>query len=328
MARGPRVTFPHAVFHVINRFVDRHPFFRKDCDYRYFLDVYFEEARTFGIWSYAYDLLPNHFHVVLETPSGEISKFLQRWLTRAAQSMNRRYGRVGHLFQGRTKTLIVQTDRYFGTLMGYTLLNRVRAGLARNVFSDRWNSVKEMLSLGDSRLARGPLWEYLFGHPFDDRYVKQHVAKCRGWLESLDVTSNKIEFQEGHQGGFLSSPEYRRRILDRVERRRGDWETDSRRKTDRHRIRWTWDKIRKSAERAVSKFGHVGGGWQSRDAAVRQIRSYVAHVGGGWTWHQISQAEAKEGRRGSSQAMAVSRMRSLPNKLKVADHAIRIAISE
>lgn len=328
MARGPRVTFPHAVFHVINRFVDRHPFFRKDQDYRNFLDIYFDEARTFGIWSYAYDLLPNHFHVVLETPSGEISKFLQRWLTRAAQGMNRRYGRVGHLFQGRTKTLIVQTDRYFGTLMGYTLLNRVRAGLARNVFSDRWNSVDEMLSLGESRLARGPLWEYLFGYTFDDRHAKRHVAECRRWLKSLDVTTNKLEFQEGHQGGFLSSPEYRRRILDRIERRQGDGRRGIRRKTDRHRIRWTWHKITKVAVKAVSKFGHLGGGWQSREVAIRQLSSYVAHVGGGWTWQEIRRAEAKEGRSRTGQAMAVSRMRTLPNKLKVADYAIRAAVGK
>ena len=327
MPRGPRISYPHAVFHVINRFVDRHPFFRKDRDYQNFLDIYFEEAKPFGIWSYAYDLMPNHFHVVLETPSGEMSKSLQRWLTRAAQEMNRRYNRVGHLFQGRSKTLIVQTDRYFDVLMGYALLNRVRAGLANDVFSDRWNSVKEMLSLGESRLARGPLWEYLFGHPFDERHAKRHVAECRKWLQTLDVTENQIDFQEGHHGGFLSTPKYRHAILEKLERRQKDLIGGVRRKTDRYRIQWDWGSITKASEKAVARFGHINCGWHDREQALRQVRWYVAHVGGGWTWNQLRQEDSKVGRGEAGQAMAVSRMRNLPKKRQIADHAVQLIVS-
>jgi REP element-mobilizing transposase RayT len=156
MPRGPRISYPNAVFHVINRFVDRHPFFRTRTDYLTFLDIYFDVAGTFGLWTYSYDLMPNHFHFVLETPSGEISKFLQRFLTRAVQHLNAKHGRVGHLLQGRTKTLLVEKDRYLSTVIGYVLLNRVRAGLAPDVFSDPYNSANELLTCGASRLAREP----------------------------------------------------------------------------------------------------------------------------------------------------------------------------
>ena len=80
--RGPRISYPHAVLHVINRFVDRHPFFQEPKDFELFLDIYFEVAKSFGMMTYAYCLMPNHFHIVLETPSGELSKFLQRFLTK------------------------------------------------------------------------------------------------------------------------------------------------------------------------------------------------------------------------------------------------------
>lgn len=326
MPRGPRICYPHAVLHVINRFIDRHPFFQKREDYRKFLDTYFAEAESFGIWTYAYDLLPNHFHIILETPSGEISPFLQRWLTRAAQELNRRHKRVGHMMQGRTKTLVVQTERYFQTVMGYVLVNNVRAGLADSVFKDQWNSVEEMLKDKGSRLAREPLWEYLFGHGFDERRIKEHRRECVDWLKGLDVGENERVFQEGHHGGFLSTPDFRRRILKVVERRRNLTGAGLRRKTDRYRKRWTWREIVSAAKRVIGRYGYQKGRWKSQESAMMQIRCYAAHVGGCWKWDQIREFEAQLGHIQTGYPMMVSRIRNDPDKLRLAEAAIKMLI--
>jgi len=253
MARGPRITYPHAIFHVLNRFVDKHPFFSKDRDYHDFLDAYFDTAKTFGIWTYAYDLVPNHFHIVLETPTGEISRFLQRFLTTAVQKLNAVHGRTGHLLQGRTKTLVVEKDRYFETVVGYVLLNRVRAGLARTVLSDPYNSAREMITRGKTRIARGPLWSYLFGHEFNSRRIDHEITLCRQWLNSLDADHNADEFEAGHHGSFLSSAQYRSTTLEHLERRQLEMGTKTRRKTDRHKKEWTWDEIIKACDNVLKK---------------------------------------------------------------------------
>lgn len=322
MPRGPRISYPHAIFHVINRFVDRHPFFKSPDDYAEFLNIYYDEAATFGIWTYAHDLMPNHFHIVLETPSGEISRFLQRWLTRAAQGLNRRRGRVGHLFQGRSKTLIVEKDRYFSTVVGYVLTNRVRAGLSKDIFSDPWNSVNEMLSLKASRLARGPLWEYLFGHEFDERRRRAHVSECRNWLSNLRSAEIVEDFKGGHRGSFLSTAEYRKNLLNVMERRKAVVGSGLRRKTDRHLKSWTWAGIRRSAAKTVDREGIGKAKWRSREDAIRHISWYVAHVGAGWTWNRILECEDSIGSRVRPNSMAVLRVRRDELKKRLADPAI------
>lgn len=325
MSRGPRISYPNAVFHVINRFVDRHPFFQVDSDYRFFLDTYFDVADTFGMWTYAYDLMPNHFHFVLETPSGEISRFLQRFLTRSVQRLNRRHNRVGHLLQSRTKTLLIQTDSHFDTVIGYVLLNRVRAGLAKSVFSDRYNSAREMLTRGSSRIARGPLWEYLFGHEFNPRNIDQERAFCRKWLSNLDVDENRQKFAEGHHGAFLSTPAFRRNVLDQTERRLTIKENRARRKTDRHRILWKWQKIQ-DASRKILKAGGWKRIWRNEATAIRHIGWYVASVGAGWPYERIREIENESGISHSRYAMTVHNIRCSAPKAKLAQKAINLCI--
>ncbi|MBI4180280.1 transposase [bacterium] len=319
MPRGPRISYPDAIFHVLNRFVDRHPFFRTDDDYREFRDIFFEESKTFGVRIFAYDLLPNHFHFVLQTPSGDISRFLQRFLSRAAFRLNRRYGRVGHLFQGRSKTLLVEKEAYFACVMGYVLTNRVRAGLAKDVFSDKWNSVAEMLRRGPSRIARGPLWNYLFGVKFSE----DEIWRAREWLRSIDPSANYKHFNDGHRGSFLSSPEFRRSVLDRQERRRNRGE-GKKRKMDRRPKEWNWAMICKTA-RAVVEKREWQGIWKSRETAIRQLSWYVAFVGAGWSLRRILETSSEVKHLTiSGISNAVHRIRKDKYRKSIADAMINI----
>ena len=318
MPRGPRISYPSAIFHVLNRFVDRHPFFRTDDDYRVFLDIFFEESKTFGLRIFAYDLLPNHFHFVLQTPSGEISRFLQRFLSRAAFRLNRRYGRVGHLFQGRTKTLLVEKEAYFECVMGYVLANRVRAGLAKDIFSDKWNSVAEMLKRSASRIARGPLWNYLFGVKFSEK----ELWRAREWLKSIDPAVNYEHFKDGHRGSFLSRSDFRRSVLDKQERRQSQ-RKGKKRKNDREPKDWGWTMICDTAKAVIHRSEWLGI-WKSRETAIRQLSWYAAFVGAGWPLRRILETSEEERLTISGISNAIHRIRNDGKRRLLADRIIDI----
>lgn len=240
--------------------------------------------------------------------------------------MNRRKNRVGHLFQGRSKTLIVEREAYFSTVMGYVLLNRVRAKLVRDVYADPWNSVSEMLTLKGSRLARGPLWEYLFGHEFDERKAVQHVRECKDWLDELDVDGNRRDFEAGHRGSFLGTPEYRARIL-KIAERRQQLGGGVRRKTDRHRKKWTWSGMERAARTVVEDREKWRELWRTQEGAVRDIHWYIAHVGACWTLNQILEHVSRNTPTRRPNTMVISRIRQNPKKYELAEAALHLCLS-
>ncbi len=97
--------------------------------------------------------MPNHYHLVLETLRPTLSRGMLRQNSIYAQHFNRRYGRVGHVFQARYKSLIVERERYLLTLLRYVELNPRRAGLVGDPVDWPWSSVH--VSLGR---ARPPVW--------------------------------------------------------------------------------------------------------------------------------------------------------------------------
>lgn len=319
--RGPRISYPHAVHHVINRFVDRHPFFQDPEDFEHFLEIYFEAARTFEMLTYCYCLMPNHFHFVLETPRGDMSRFLQRFLTKAAKTLNFEKNRKGHLFQGRSKTLVVQTDKYFSNVIAYVLLNPVRAGLSRDVFSYPWNSTEEMLREDYSRLDRKQLWGYLFGHGFIEEKPEESITEVRNWLIGIDPRKTQMEFEKGHRGGFLSNVEFRSEILSQIERRQQVGLKKGRRKSDHRIALWTWDEMTRAAMQALEQVGVIGGVWRSKEKAIQHVRWYLSHERACWTWDQIRQKEAMYGEQISKFPVAILRIKRNHEKMKIVELA-------
>lgn len=318
MPRGPRITYPGAVFHVLNRFVDRHPFFRRDDDYKMFLETFIEEARNFSMLIFGYDLLPNHFHIILQDENGKISHFLQRFLSRVAQRLNQMRGRTGHLFQGRSKTLLIDTDNYFETGLGYVLLNRVRAGLAKDIFEDKWNSVREMLTRDRSCLARDELWGYLFGRAFDTGNPERELTRCRCWLRSLDVETNRKRFQDAHRGSFLGSENFRARVLRQIERRKIDRSAARRRKLDRKpHIQLTKEMIRTACEKSVCA-DDLGRAWKNTQTAVNHLEWFLLYTEALWTLDQIRNRCCEDGVDHSRVSMAIRAIRDSDSKTTVA----------
>jgi len=126
MARPIRVEFAGAVYHVMARGNERRAIFRDDEDRRRFLETLEEAVARFGWRVHAYCLMPNHYHLLIGTPRGNLSQsagWLQ--LTYTAR-FNRRHRRSGHLFQGRFKAQLIEADAYAQWLVEYIHLNPVR----------------------------------------------------------------------------------------------------------------------------------------------------------------------------------------------------------
>jgi REP element-mobilizing transposase RayT len=126
MARPIRVEFPGAVYHVMARGNERRAVFRDDRDRSRFLDTLAEMVERFGARVHAYCLMPNHYHLIVETPRANLSQ-APGWLqVTYTVRFNRRHRRSGHLFQGRFKAQLVEADSYAQWLVAYMHLNPVR----------------------------------------------------------------------------------------------------------------------------------------------------------------------------------------------------------
>ena len=140
MARRPRVHFPGALYHVISRGNQRQKIYKDDPDYQRFETLLGEVIKRHVLTLYAYVLMPNHFHLLVEVGRVPLSKAMQVLLYRYTRRYNQRYRKSGHLFQGRYKAILCDRDNYLMELIRYLHLNPVRAGMARDPGRYRWSS--------------------------------------------------------------------------------------------------------------------------------------------------------------------------------------------
>ncbi len=146
MARPLRIEFPGALYHVLGRGNQKQDVFLDDEDrHAYFKRIqrYKEEI---GFILYAYVLMPNHVHLLIETSGEPLSKIMQRINLTYTQYFNRKYNTVGHVFQGRYKAILCDRDEYLLSLVRYIHLNPVRARLAEGPRQFQWSSHHEYLN--------------------------------------------------------------------------------------------------------------------------------------------------------------------------------------
>jgi REP element-mobilizing transposase RayT len=127
MARKPRVEVEGGLYHVITRGNDRQNIFHSREDHSKFLALLEKQKIRSAFFLYAYCLMTNHIHLLIERQADSIGSTMQRLLTGYSQYYNRRYGRVGHVFQGRHKAILCQSEAYLTKLVRYIHLNPVRA---------------------------------------------------------------------------------------------------------------------------------------------------------------------------------------------------------
>jgi len=142
MARKPRIYFPGALYHVIARGNRRERIFRDEKDYQLYQHFLREYKDHYGFHLYAYSLLPNHVHLLIEVGHYPLSRLMQTLQFRYTRNFNIKYKKHGHLFQGRYKAILCEKDSYLLELSAYIHLNAVRAGLVEDPITYRWDSYR------------------------------------------------------------------------------------------------------------------------------------------------------------------------------------------
>jgi len=138
MARKPRIHFPGALYHVITRGNRRQGIFLDEKDLKTFLSYLSEYKCRYPFKLYAYALMKNHIHLLIEVEEMPLGRIMQSILFRYTRYFNRRYGEVGHLFQGRYKAIVCDKDAYLLELVRYIHLNPVRAKMVKGPEDYAW----------------------------------------------------------------------------------------------------------------------------------------------------------------------------------------------
>lgn len=142
MGRAPRIWFPGACYHIIARGNRQQDIFREIVDRYLFLSkLRMVRAKT-NFKLHAYVLMTNHVHLLLETDKINISEILRDINGFYTREFNKKYGLVGHLFQGRYRSILVERDTYFLEVSRYIHLNPVRAHMVKTPEDYRWSSYR------------------------------------------------------------------------------------------------------------------------------------------------------------------------------------------
>ena len=145
IARPLRIEFPGGLYQVTSRGDRREDIYLNNGDRQRWFDLLGEVCERYNWMCHAYCLMDNHFHIVIETIDGNLSAGMRQLNGVYTQWHNRTHGRVGHVFQGRFKAIILQREAYLLELARYVVLNPVRAGMCATAEQWPWSSYRAML---------------------------------------------------------------------------------------------------------------------------------------------------------------------------------------
>ncbi len=165
MSRPLRIEYPDAWYHVMNRGRRREDIFKEDGDHRLFLDVLKETVKMWNLKVSAYCLMSNHYHLLVQTPQGNLSRCLRHINGVYTQRFNRKYGLDGSLFRGRYKAVLVEEESYLLELLRYIHRNPLAAGMVSELSLYAWSSHRDYLNheKGQEWLHRDVLLEMFSG---------------------------------------------------------------------------------------------------------------------------------------------------------------------
>ena len=157
MARPLRIQYAGAVYHVTCRGNEQKDIFKDDDDRKKMLEILTRSLNIYTVKLFSYVLMNNHFHLLVETPLGNLAEFMRHFNIAYTGYYNRRHGRSGHLYQGRYKSILVDKEAYLSILSRYIHLNPVRIKAMSRVLIEKkvrilerypWSSLQGYLTKG------------------------------------------------------------------------------------------------------------------------------------------------------------------------------------
>jgi REP element-mobilizing transposase RayT len=199
MARPLRIEYPGAVYHVTSRGNGRADIYLSNEDRKLFMEVLEHVVDRFGWICHAYCLMTNHYHLMIETPRGNLSQGMRQLNGVFTRRFNIRHGRVGHLFQGRYKAILVEKEPHLLSLCRYIVWNPVAAGMVSDVSEWCWSSYQTTAGLARKPMLLTIDWvlEQFGGN--HDRY--------RQYISEAEITDSPLT--DGVESNVLGSVQFR-----------------------------------------------------------------------------------------------------------------------
>jgi REP element-mobilizing transposase RayT len=183
------------VYHVVARGNEKKPIFRDDEDRHLYLRRLSSCRRRFGFALYAYCLMENHVHLVLERGPARLSRVMLNLHSFYAQQFNERHERVGHLFQGRYKAILVDKQRYLLAVVRYVHENPTRAGIVGRPEDYRWSSARAVWKgTGPEWLDLGRLFAFL-GGSFENALARYRTLMRGDGIPIVEEPPKETAFQ-------------------------------------------------------------------------------------------------------------------------------------
>jgi len=192
MPRRPRIELP-GYYHIINRGVDKMNIFRHRDDYEYFEELMCFYMKSHGITLHNYCLMSNHYHLLLEITQENLSKFMRQLNMNYAIYYNKKYKRVGHLWQGRFKSWYVTDDAYLYTLMCYIEQNPLKANMVKALEEYSYSSYRYFLDYNNIPECLQNAW-IVQNHKDDKEAIEAFLTSPvdRQQLQELKTTSSLL----------------------------------------------------------------------------------------------------------------------------------------
>lgn len=180
--------YPNSFYHVYNRGNNREKIFYLNDNYKYFLKKY-NQKLSFYIETYAYCLIPNHFHLLIKTPSNidKISNQFRKFFISYSQAINKQQSRSGSLFLKPFRRKIITDDKYLKRVIYYIHNNPVHHRICKSIRDYKWSSYNSILSKSKTNLKRKEVIE-IFGN------LKNFIEFHENGIKLSDEELGKIEY--------------------------------------------------------------------------------------------------------------------------------------
>ena len=150
MTRALRLEYSGALYHITSRGDRREDIYEDDVDRSVFLELFSDVCESYNWDCHGYCLMNNHYHLLIETPEPNLSQGMRQLNGVYSQKYNHRHNKVGHVFQGRFVSILVEKESYLLELTRYIVLNPVRAKMVAHVADWHWSSYRAVI--GDANI--------------------------------------------------------------------------------------------------------------------------------------------------------------------------------
>jgi REP element-mobilizing transposase RayT len=211
MARPLRIEVPGAFYHVVQKGIEKRSIFQTSGDRERFLSYLSSAKEPYGSVVHSYSLLKDHYHLLLETPAGNLSSIMHYINTSYAAYFNSRTNRKGPLYQGRYKAVLVEPGEYLGLLSRYIHLSPVRERTARSAVEYRWSSSGVYTGEREAPdfLETGTILSFFA------KTRKAAEKKYAAYISDIGIDDRKMLKDNTRKGIVVGSPSYLYSIVEK-----------------------------------------------------------------------------------------------------------------